>query len=101
MARPRPAAIPEHVWRELTPFQQAVYVTIAKIPKGETRSYAWVAQQIGHPRAARAVGNALNANPCAPGIPCHRVIRTNGGLGGYAKGLAAKQRLLRQEAGTF
>ena len=82
---------------KLTPFQQAVYAVVATIPKGQTRSYAWVARRIGRPKAVRAVGNALNRNPFAPRIPCHRVIRSDGSLGGFARGTAAKRRLLAAE----
>ncbi len=92
-----PRGVPAERWRRLTPFQQAVYRAICGIPKGETRTYHWVAAKIGKPSAARAVGQALHVNPFAPGVPCHRVIRTDGSLGGYAKGLAAKRRLLQQE----
>lgn len=60
-------------------------------------TYAEVAQAIGKPRAARAVGNALNKNPFAPRVPCHRVIRSDGTLGGFASGTAAKRALLRRE----
>lgn len=81
----------------LTPFQQLVYRVICRIPKGQVRSYAWVARRIGRPGAARAVGNALNRNPFMPQVPCHRVVRTDGSLGGYAGGLAKKRLLLRRE----
>ncbi|MCC6934781.1 MAG: MGMT family protein [Candidatus Yanofskybacteria bacterium] len=81
----------------LTDFQKAVYCATALIPKGETRTYAQIAAMIGRPRAARAVGNALNKNPFAPAVPCHRVIRSSGALGGFALGSATKKRLLKQE----
>ena len=84
-------------WKQLTPFQQAVYRAAARIPRGQTRSYQWVARAIGRPRAVRAVGNALNRNPFAPRIPCHRVIRSDGSLGGFADGPHAKRRLLAAE----
>lgn len=77
-------------------FQEKVYDVVKTIPKGEVRTYGWVAKQIGNPRAARAVGNALNKNPFAPKVPCHRVVAKNG-LGGFAKGLKAKRKLLRSE----
>ena len=80
-----------------TPFQKKVWRALLSIPKGELRSYEWLAKKAGSPRSARAVGNALNKNPFAPEVPCHRVIRKDGSLGGYAKGLAAKIRLLRKE----
>ena len=79
----------------LTPFQQRVLLECARIPRGQTVTYAQLARRIGKPRAARAVGNALAINPLAPLIPCHRVLRSDGGLGGYsAKGGVRKKRLL-------
>ncbi|MDD5019174.1 MAG: MGMT family protein [Candidatus Omnitrophica bacterium] len=81
----------------LTPFQKAVYAATMEIPLGETRSYAWVARRIGRPRSYRAVGNALNKNPYAPFVPCHRVIASDGTPGGFNGGLAKKLRLLDQE----
>lgn len=82
--------------RTLSPFQKKVYTVVASIPAGQVRTYGWVARQIGQPGAARAVGNALNKNPFAPLIPCHRVVGKKG-LGGFAAGLPAKIKLLRQE----
>ena len=80
---------------KLTKFQRSVLLVCAKIPKGQTRTYSQIARTIGKPKAARAVGNALAANPLAPLIPCHRVIRTDGSLGGYsAKGGAGRKKLL-------
>jgi O-6-methylguanine DNA methyltransferase len=80
-------------------FSQAVWRACASIPEGEVRTYGWVARQIGNPRAARAVGRALGANPFAPIIPCHRVVRGDGTLGGYSGpgGLARKRSLLKKE----
>jgi O-6-methylguanine DNA methyltransferase len=79
----------------LTPFQRKVLLECAKIPKGKAISYAGLARRIGKPRAARAVGNALAKNPLAPLIPCHRVVRSGGLLGGYsAKGGTGKKRYL-------
>ena len=69
---------------ELTPFQWDVLTAALQIPFGETRSYKWVAQQIGRPKAVRAVGQALKKNPLAPMVPCHRVVKSDGKLGGYA-----------------
>ena len=92
-----PHGVEQHAWRLLTRFQQQVYRAVCRIPRGKTRSYQWVAQQIGRPRAARAVGNALHGNPFMPFVPCHRVTRADGTLGGYARSLARKQQLLRQE----
>jgi O-6-methylguanine DNA methyltransferase len=84
-------------WTQASEFDRLVYRAICGIRPGETRSYQWVAERIGHPRAARAVGNALRRNPFAPRVPCHRVIRADGRLGGYAKGRARKAALLAQE----
>ncbi|MBI3318583.1 MAG: MGMT family protein [Candidatus Omnitrophica bacterium] len=85
-------------WREqCTEFQRRVYEAVLRIPKGEVRTYAQVARMIGKPDAARAVGQALKANRWAPQIPCHRVVASDGSLGGYAWGVAAKRRLLRRE----
>ena len=81
---------------KVTEFEKKVYEAIKKIPKGEVRTYGWVAQQIGKPKAARAVGNALHKNPFAPQVPCHRVVAKNG-LGGYAGGLKNKIKLLKEE----
>ncbi len=81
----------------LSEFQKKAYAVVKKIPKGETRSYKWVAEQMGKPHAYRAVGQALNKNPYPEFIPCHRVIRSDGSLGGYSKGLRRKSRLLERE----
>ena len=86
-------------WSGRTPFQQAVWQATQDIPYGETRSYGWVAQQIGRPRAARAVGQALGANPTPIIVPCHRVIAADGGLGGFGGNLDMKRRLLALERG--
>jgi O-6-methylguanine DNA methyltransferase len=79
------------------PFQRAVLTAIQKIPFGETRSYGWVARAIGKPRASRAVGQALGANPIPIIIPCHRIIASDGSLGGYGGGLPLKRKLLTLE----
>ena len=81
----------------MTDFDRAVYAATLEIPFGETRSYAWVAHRIGRPRAVRAVGNSLNKNPFAPFVPCHRVIASDGSLGGFSGGLRKKKRLLIRE----
>ncbi|MCC7441496.1 MAG: methylated-DNA--[protein]-cysteine S-methyltransferase [Bdellovibrionales bacterium] len=67
----------------LTEFQSQVYRTILRIPHGETRTYAWVAERLGRPNAQRAVGGALRSNPYPVMIPCHRVVAAQGGLGGF------------------
>lgn len=82
---------------EGTPFQQAVWAALMEIPFGETRTYAQVAAAIGRPRAVRAVASACARNPVAVVVPCHRVVRTDGGLGGYAYGLPVKEHLLAVE----
>ena len=78
-------------------FQKAVWEETADIPYGATKTYAEIAQAIGRPRAARAVGHALNQNPLVIVIPCHRVIGSNGKLVGFAGGLDVKQYLLDLE----
>jgi AraC family transcriptional regulator of adaptative response/methylated-DNA-[protein]-cysteine methyltransferase len=80
-----------------TAFQEAVWRELRKIPAGETRSYADIAVAIGQPGAVRAVGTANGANPVCVLVPCHRVIRSDGSLGGYAGGLERKRKLLEAE----
>lgn len=80
-----------------TPFQRAVYEELLKIPKGHTVSYAEVARRVGRPGAARAVGQAVGANPIPLLIPCHRVLASDGSLGGFGGGLPLKTTLLKQE----
>ena len=80
-----------------TTFQQSVWRALKTIPRGETRSYGWVAQQIGKPRSSRAVGAACGANPVPVVIPCHRVIAGDGSIGGFGGGLPMKRRLLQIE----
>ena len=82
---------------DLTDFQKAVYRVVARIPRGRTITYAQVARTIGRPKATRAVGNALNRNPFAPAVPCHRVIRSDGNIGGFASGSEVKKKLLKRE----
>ena len=65
-------------------FEKKVYTVVKSIPPGETKSYAWVAQKIGRPRAVRAIGTALKKNPFTIIVPCHRVVRSDGSLGEYA-----------------
>ncbi|MEC7484544.1 MAG: MGMT family protein [Candidatus Thermoplasmatota archaeon] len=82
-----------------TPFQISVWEALKTIPHSETRTYREIAQQIGRPNSVRAVANAIGKNPYAPEIPCHRVVRTDGSLGGYSGsgGIETKIRLLRKE----
>jgi AraC family transcriptional regulator, regulatory protein of adaptative response / methylated-DNA-[protein]-cysteine methyltransferase len=80
-----------------TPFQQAVWSELQRIPAGETRTYAQIAAAVGSPNAVRAAGSANGANKVAVLIPCHRVIRSDGTLGGYAYGLERKAKLLERE----
>jgi methylated-DNA-[protein]-cysteine S-methyltransferase len=80
-----------------TPFQRKVWSRLSKIPYGKTRSYKEIARDIGHPRAFRAVGNANGANPIPLILPCHRVIESNGGLGGFGHGISVKRQLLEFE----
>ena len=94
--------IPKSILKQMGPypeFYQKVWKACAAIPRGEVRTYGWVAQVIGHPKAARAVGQALAANPFAPKIPCHRVVGANGALTGYSGrgGLQRKKALLDKE----
>ena len=85
-----------------TVFQKKVWRELSKIPKGETRTYKEIAIAIGRPLAVRAVANACGKNPHPIKIPCHRVIRSDGKLGGYSApgGTAAKRRLLKEELKT-
>jgi len=80
-----------------TPFQQEVWKGLLTIPYGVTRSYKWLAKSINNPDSARAVGNANGQNPLSIIIPCHRVVRKNGELGGYTGGVQIKRYLLELE----
>ncbi|MFY9885163.1 MAG: MGMT family protein, partial [Candidatus Cybelea sp.] len=82
---------------DLTPFEQAALRAAARIPPGEVRSYAWVATQIGRPKAARAVGRVMARNPLPFLFPCHRVVDSTGDLHDYYYGLEMKARLLQME----
>ncbi len=82
-----------------TPFQLRVWEVLCSIPYGETRSYQQVAEAVGRPSAARAVGGAVGSNPVSIVVPCHRVIGSDGGLRGYGGGLHRKKALLNLEAG--
>ncbi len=81
----------------LTEFQRAVLLKALEIPRGEVRSYSWIAREIDRPAAVRAVGSALANNPIPLLIPCHRVVRTDGRIGDYAFGSDAKRAMLRFE----
>ena len=80
-----------------TDFQRRVWAELLAIPYGETRTYAELARTLGEPGAARAVGTANGANPCAIVVPCHRVVAAGGKLGGFGGGLPLKRRLLALE----
>ena len=84
-------------WSLIRGFHRSVLRATARIDYGSVRSYAEVAARAGSPRAVRAAGNALGANPIPVVVPCHRVVRTGGGLGGYGGGLDRKEYLLRLE----
>lgn len=83
---------------QATAFQRRVWQALQAIPYGETRSYSQIARTIGQPTAARAVANACATNPVAIAIPCHRIVREDGNMGGYRWGEARKQQLLEKEA---
>jgi methylated-DNA-[protein]-cysteine S-methyltransferase len=87
--------------RGLSAFQRAVLEKAREIPRGEVRPYAWLAKQIGRPRAVRAVGSALAKNPVPLLIPCHRVVRSDGSVGHYIFGSPAKRALLTFEGAHF
>jgi len=92
--------VPQWRWLamdRLTPREEAVLREAAKIPLGEVRSYRQIAEKTGNPRAGRFVGNTMAKNPFPLLIPCHRVIRSDGGLGGFGGGIALKQALLDAE----
>jgi methylated-DNA-[protein]-cysteine S-methyltransferase len=80
-----------------TPFQQQILRELTKVPAGKVTTYSRLAARVGRPKAARAAGNAMHANPVAIIVPCHRVLRGDGSLGGYGGGLPAKEWLLRLE----
>ena len=78
-------------------FKEKIYNIVKKIPKGKTMTYKQVASLAGKPRAYRAVGNILNRNKDYKNIPCHRVVRSDGKIGGYNKGTRYKENLLKKE----
>jgi AraC family transcriptional regulator of adaptative response/methylated-DNA-[protein]-cysteine methyltransferase len=83
---------------QATAFQMRVWRALRGIARGETKSYSQVAREIGSPRAARAVARACATNPVGIVIPCHRVVRNDGSLGGYGGGVERKQALLAMES---
>jgi len=85
----------------LSAFETKVLLKISGIPKGEIRSYAWAAQQANRPKAYRAAANAVSKNPFAPFICCHRVIKNNFKIGGYAFGKKTKEKILKSEGLTI
>jgi methylated-DNA-[protein]-cysteine S-methyltransferase len=84
-----------------TPFQRQVWLALAEIPYGKTVSYAELAAMVGRPRAFRAVGQANGSNPVPIVLPCHRVVASGGGIGGYGGGLDMKRQLLALEGATW
>jgi len=78
-------------------FDKKVWGCLGEIPFGETRTYKWLAEKIGNPLAVRAVGKALSRNPLPIILPCHRVIESDGSIGGYSSGVNIKERLLKME----
>jgi methylated-DNA-[protein]-cysteine S-methyltransferase len=84
-------------FQEGTDFEKEVWLALKDIPYGETRTYKWLAEKIGKPQAFRAVGNALGKNPIPVIFPCHRIIESDGSIGGYSSGLEIKRRLLELE----
>jgi len=86
--------------KKYPPFYQKAWKACMTIPPGQTRSYKWLAARAGNPKAARAAAIAMKNNPFAPLVPCHRVIRSDGSLGGYSGpgGIKRKMRLLRKES---
>ncbi|MFC1678116.1 MGMT family protein [Patescibacteria group bacterium] len=81
----------------ISDFAALVYKNLKKVPRGRITTYQELAKAIGRPRASRAVGNALNKNFFAPKVPCHRVVKSNGQIGGYAGGVNQKIELLKKE----
>jgi O-6-methylguanine DNA methyltransferase len=78
-------------------FKEKVWRACARVPRGRVTTYTEIARAVGAPRAARAVGNALNASPGMPYVPCHRVVKASGKLGGFARGSTEKKKLLERE----
>tara|TARA_Y100000310_G_C20633582_1_gene789983 strand:+ start:975 stop:1286 length:312 start_codon:yes stop_codon:yes gene_type:complete len=84
----------------ITSFQNNVYEVLRKVPKGKVTTYKKIAQALGK-KSYRAVGSALNKNPYAPKVPCHRVVKSNGEVGGFASGTRNKIKLLKREGITI
>ncbi|MFA4834245.1 MAG: MGMT family protein [Patescibacteria group bacterium] len=82
---------------ELSVFEKAVLEAARKVPRGRVTTYGEIARLLGRLKAGRAVGNALNKNPYAPVVPCHRVVNGTGGIGGFNKGVKAKVKILASE----
>ena len=78
-------------------FNSRCYEILRKVSRGKVITYKALARSLGNPRAARAVGNALNKNPYAPKVPCHRVVKSNGEVGGFASGTKKKIEMLKKE----
>ncbi len=81
----------------MTKFQSECYEALKKVPSGKVISYAGLAEMIGRPNAQRAVGSAMNKNPYAPKVPCHRVVKSNGEIGGFADDINVKIKRLHKE----
>lgn len=81
----------------ITKFQEFIYEACRKIPRGRVSTYREIARAVKNARASRAVGNALNKNPFAPAVPCHRVVRSDGHVGGFASGRNKKILMLKKE----
>ena len=84
-------------WTHFTPFQRKVLKRLQKVPAGKVQTYAWLARQVGNPKAARAVGNGMAQNPIPVLIPCHRIVPASGGIGNYGLGKKLKRELLMRE----
>jgi len=83
--------------KKITEFEKLVYAATKKIPRGRVSTYQEIARAIGKPKSARAVGNALGKNPFAPKVPCHRVVKSTGEVGGFLNGTFEKMKLLKKE----
>ncbi len=81
----------------MTKFQSLCYKALVKVPRGKVTTYSGLAAMIGRPKAHRAVGTAMNKNPFAPEVPCHRVVKSNGDLGGFGGGSKLKIKRLQEE----